>query len=453
MAETPIGDLVLFEDDERVDAVDVRALQVLIYQCIADALGGLMGETSGVLGGVTFDTTAGPGAVGVGECTLCGFSRVSGSSARVEGLIMHYNPAGAYQIQKTLPTLASYSSSDRPYLWFARAESPADRATRKKFSAGAERTITPMTRLRQNVLFGVTASRTTPPDETSDWFVFAQVTAWSGGSPNIPTIRAFRPWDIGRNDAQSASSDLYYPGRRVEQINASNGTPYLNGLPRVLTYLAQVLALTRDNAMEFAHDGSTVVLGSDVEALPLVLDGGALWRGTKQLDADLTALDTRVGTIETATAEGVGASQVLFIGRAVYDGGLSEYVVTTVYVSNLLTMGDVSHAWADSDGAHLVNFQIARNGTTNAPVVIKGVSVQPLVPWVSSSDLGNLETGAVFPIFPVVAVNGSFPITVPAVPFYTELSAGMAKHGTTNPLTGIVGHDGTFMIYIYGGPG
>lgn len=450
MAETPIGDLVLFEDDERVEAVDVRALQVLVYQALADALGGLMGETSGVLGGVTFDTSLGPTSVGVGECTLCGFKRVSGSSARVEGLIMHYNPNGAFQIQKTLPaTLAAYSSSDRPFIWFARAETPAERATRKKFSAGAERTITPMTRLRQNVLFGVTATADTTPDDVYEWHVFARVTGWSSGNPEI---RAFRPWDIGRVP-EDGDVDFYYPGRIVEMINQANETPWLNSLPRVITYLAQVLCITRDNSITFNGDGSVGTESTTPETpLPFALVGPNNARGTRQLDDALNDVGGRVGALEAATSEGVGASQLLYIARAVYNVGLSAYVVTEVYRSSLLTTGSSSYAWADSGGAHLVHFAIARDGTTNAPVVIKGVSVQPLTPWISMSNLGNLSTGAIFPIFPVVAVNGTLPVTVPEVPGFMSISAGMAKHDSADA-TDVVGHDGTFMLYVFGGPG
>lgn len=311
MAETPIGDLVLFEDDQRLDAVDARALQVLIYQCVADALGGLMGETSGVLGGVDFDT-ANPAAVGVGECVLAGFKRSTGSSARVEGVIIHYNPAGNYQSQVTLPTLAPYAAGEEtPYVWFCRAETAADRATRKRYQAGQERSFTPLTRLRQNVRFGVTIDRTSPPDANNDWFVFGQVSDWVGG---IPTITPISPFDIGIEPA-AALQDGYFVGatvRKINQLPAEDGPfihgpsvgPWANGLARIITYLGQALAQTNVGSVTFASDGSTTP--SETGPFLVTQDGGS--RGRQELDAALATAEQDIEDLQAELGSGAIAS-------------------------------------------------------------------------------------------------------------------------------------------------
>ena len=64
-----VGDRVRWEALERADLIDVRALQTLLYNSLAEAVGGLMGSGSGCLSapvptyqnsGTTYEMVLGP---------------------------------------------------------------------------------------------------------------------------------------------------------------------------------------------------------------------------------------------------------------------------------------------------------------------------------------------------------------------------------------------------------
>lgn len=281
--DSPLGDLVNFEDDERLDKPDALALQVLGYEALADDLGGLLGECSGVIGWPTFGTTP-TSAITIGECVLVGSRRRSGSTNRPRAVIHPYNPLSTYQSGSTTVDVSAYDAADQlAYIWFARTEMLADIASRRKFAAGVESTFNPNTRKRTRIIFGTSLDTATPPDEDNDWYVFAQIVSWAG---SVPTIEPFHPFEPGNlagagdtNDAKIAktlvdSGALTDPGVRL-------------GFPEYLDVLRRAQLMQLDSDWTFDPDTGEVLTAGTVS----ILGNGADQQGNKQLAERLDVLE------------------------------------------------------------------------------------------------------------------------------------------------------------------
>jgi len=287
--EAPIGDLVRLEDDERLDIPDARRLQSFTYEAVADALGALFGECSGVLSVPVFGETV--GAVTIGECMLAGFKRRPGSNTRVRGGLFHYNPASPYQAGNTTLNLSAYQSPEAfPYLWFCRRELEADVETRVRHIGGVESTYAPKTTRRQYIGFGATTDLNTPPNETEDWFVFARVVSWSGVNPNkVPTIQPISVFDRGhRLGAVNAASLSDLIGRYsllTGFLDSSGGIE--TGIAKVIGLLANFILRLDSNTHDFNANTLVVQPGSTAKFVP----SDSAVRGRKELHADLETVE------------------------------------------------------------------------------------------------------------------------------------------------------------------
>jgi len=230
MANAPIGDVVRVEPDERLDIPDFNALQTLVYQAIVDLLGGLLGETSGVLGRPTFDTSAAP-TIGIGSAMFVGCKRVTGDLGRTQGYVVPYNPASPVQASFATLNLAAFTAT-LPYLWWARTQVDSDQATRRRWAGGTEATFTPNTRARTRVIFGATNNINTPPNPDHDWFVWGKVTSWAGV---VPTIQTYSPWDLN-SPASGLGPPNPYVGAYLQQVWGSQ-SGVKGGLAQVITVL------------------------------------------------------------------------------------------------------------------------------------------------------------------------------------------------------------------------
>ena len=286
MAVAPIGDTVRVEDDERLDIPDFNALQTLIYETLADVIGGLFGECSGVLGWPTFGTTP-ASAITVGECVFVGVRRRTGSSHRPRGGVFPYNPASTYQTGSTTLDLFPYSGAEEnPYLWFARTEMVADVASRRRHTAGSENTFTPETRVRQRIIFGTSPDKTLAPDENNDWFVWGRVVDWNAG---VPVIEPFHPFERG-NLADSGSTNDSKIAYILATV-ASLTDPGVNlGVAEYIDVLRRAVLMALDSDWTFNNDTGGVATAGEVGLLSPVT-GGTDFIGGKQAKERIEALE------------------------------------------------------------------------------------------------------------------------------------------------------------------
>lgn len=323
--DNPIGDAVRFDDDERLDIPDAKRIQGFVYEAVADALGGIMGECAGVLTQPAFGSTV--GAVTIGECMLAGFRRKAGSTRRVRGGVFHYDPASAYQAGSTTVNLSAYQSPEAfPYLWFCRREMEADQESRRRHVGGVEASYNPNTTKRQRIGFGVTIDREVPPDETDDWFVFARVIAWSGSFPNkVPTIQPIHAFDKGLPIGTHASI--------TNQLGL-----FLMYTDDADTSLAKAIGLLANIALRLTsnthnYDAYTLEVRDPSSAALYPPDPTV--RGVMELHAATLVLE--------------GTPRPLYIGRLVYNAGLTAYELDAVFDSGLVTVGLVSNtSWGNA---------------------------------------------------------------------------------------------------------
>lgn len=297
--DSPIGDLVNFEDDERLDKPDALALQVLGYEALADALGGLLGECSGVVGWPTFGTTP-TSAITIGECVLVGSRRRSGSTNRPRAVIHAYNPASTYQAGSTTVDVSAYDAADQlAYLWFARTEMLADIASRRRWSGGGEATFNPNTTKRTRIIFGTSLDTATPPDEDNDWYVFAQIVSWAG---SVPTIEPFHPLEPG-NLAGSGSTDDSKIAKTLVDVGALTGPGVRLGFAEYVDVLRRAQLMQLDSDWTFDPDTGEVLTAGTVS----ILGNGADQQGNKQLAERLDVIEDQpvlmcVGKVLTSGA-------------------------------------------------------------------------------------------------------------------------------------------------------
>lgn len=277
--ETPIGDLVRLEDDERLDIPDARRLQSFVYEALADAIGGTFGPCYGVLSEPAFGAVV--GAVTIGECVLVGIKAATGGSKRFRGGVFPYNPASSYQAGNTTINLSAYQSPEAfPYLWFCRRELEADIETRVRHVGGVESTYAPKTTRRQYIGFGATTDFSTPPNETEDWFIFARVTGWSGVFPNkVPAIEPVHIFDKGKLLGLYGTASNYLGAYMMDQ---DGGT----GIAQAMGLLSHFILRLTSNTHTF--DPSTL---EDLAATSATFEPDPAVRGIMELHDDLEAAE------------------------------------------------------------------------------------------------------------------------------------------------------------------
>ena len=414
----PVGDAVRFVDDERLDIPDARALQTLIYEYMADALGGLMGETSGALTDITF-TTGNNAAIGIGECTLCGFKRRTDSSARVRGGIFHYDPTSNYQAGSATVDLSAYvAGTDNAFLWFRRVELPADLATRHKYDSTAERekTFAMNTKYRTKLAFGASNDRDTPPNELYDWFVFAQVISWNA---TVPTIQPVHPFDVGIVPSSLTGSVTPFLGDAFDQAypNANGLGSYQRGLAQWLTFYSQRLTEHQDSAWILAMNGTVSLAGTQgLSQVPA--------RGLKQLDADLT---TAEATLASTSLSSLAASRVIYSALITFNSGTNNYGITREFLATGASSG------VDTN-AHGIGYKASV--TVSSPGITQGSHCVQVI----DSGMSSLST------------NGVYPITALSDPAVLVANTSWRYDVVFRNTFGTLQAGNSFAITVFGGP-
>lgn len=265
-------DKVRFDSQERLDIPDALALQQLGYDYDAAELGGLLGlinaddELQGgslFAGGCitvpTIDTTD-PASIVVGPFTLMQIERTATGKITSQVVLC----PGGYV------TALAGASPATPWLWFRREESEGTAATRRKWATTKEAAYSPNTRLMESADIDRAATSRPATDTTWGWFPWAKVTGWTGPTPTIALLSAWDSFDSGAD-----------PGEKTWDagpVLLTNDESY-QSLRGLLFYMRLALARQRDS------------------------DDGTAWtsappRGLKQLDADLTAAEADVATVQ-----------------------------------------------------------------------------------------------------------------------------------------------------------
>lgn len=218
-------DEVRTQDDERLDRNDFEGMQSLVYEAMRLGFGGIT-AAGGVLGGMAIDASA-PAATTIAEGTILTAETVGSPPILWNSRVTHHAPLETWQSGLSTVNLAGIDPA-LPWIWARRSLVDHDTATRREWDSllGDEVSITPETRRRARVVFGV---GTAVPDGNPGWTKIAKIVSWAGGIPTIERIHAF---------------DLFYTGgsgrnRSVSLLFDSFGAV---GLRHVLTYLIQAVA-------------------------------------------------------------------------------------------------------------------------------------------------------------------------------------------------------------------
>jgi len=190
------GDRPRFEEQERLDLVDLDAVSDLVYDHLDRAFGGLIGPCNGgAFGKVEFTYESSGPVIEVQKAIL--YDGAGGKDAGTEmdvyaGKVLQHDPS--LEGQTSTIDLSTHLDSSDIFLW-ARATptlTAADSANRRKWNvvSGEEEVTAINTRRRQRVEFG--AGNTAPAGD--GWFRFALVVEWSGAGAD-PTILTIPAWD------------------------------------------------------------------------------------------------------------------------------------------------------------------------------------------------------------------------------------------------------------------
>lgn len=299
MAVDEMGDVVNITDDERLDKPDfTAATSTLIQATVAKVLGALVGSLTGTtlpfMGCVSAPTTSwdnGTKFLTINGATFYQGGAAASPTSAPAGRVITYDPTKPWQTTVTGVDLTSQAGGSQTcVIWALRSTIPSDLDTRKKWlpGASAETSFSGNTRTRErisaflatNATFngsGQITALTAPP--STDYFPILKVTAWPAGVPTVGTISM---WD--GTFTGGLVGDI--PTRMDSLASAPN-------LGLILLYLRQGLSYILDNT------------GGDnwVEA------AANPYRGLKQLDDDLTA-------VEDKTAMGIGMT-----GKVYKSGG------------------------------------------------------------------------------------------------------------------------------------
>lgn len=350
--ETPIGDLVRLEQNQRMDYVDIKALQVLQYELMADILGGLFGEASGGVSLPSFTWNAAPKTVSIGEWMLFGAQVVSGA-ARLRGVVLPFNPSGSYagSAQIDLSAHSAARTYERRVRGAQRGSHVASLPEGRGMNAGAP-IITPVS-LRD---FGV-------------------VPVLEDGN-NVP---------------------LPYAGMSLYRLRQAGGLAvYRQSLPQILTFLAQRIAnlRTKDWTFTNALEAATSTLRK--------LEENTV-RGVDELHAALGAVEDIVSAQPMQLAWGRVHAQGTLTGLTF--AGLTKRQPNTVETD--AKIGDGWYSIRIRSLHTITHVKVSPNAAADAPAASYNVSVTPGAPnhvvtvemlQVSETEIASESAGAVLPV-------------------------------------------------------
>lgn len=212
-------DKVKLHAQQRLDLDDARALQTLVYNYVAEALGGVLGHVSGCLSRVQ-TVAAGPSTAAPTYIELGAFSFITttrqGSSSfstnntyhQARTVVVNYDPSDLGQ--QTQINFAQARNNHADYdgtstggkLWARPIYQNTDTANRIKWESAAnkEATFSAQTRESQRVEFQFATSEPSRGGGER-WSAIALVSIADGNPTTIPFLTPISAWDTDQNES------------------------------------------------------------------------------------------------------------------------------------------------------------------------------------------------------------------------------------------------------------
>ena len=321
-------DTVRVEDQERLDKPDFLALQSLVYQYVNEAVGGLVGNASGLLSslawtktddGVTWSLNLDK-LVLVHSTTAArrieahGVNPAVNVGAAWDAIVHNFDPADTGHINHPIDYTSARSDEQaapgtKPYIWARPYEVDSDVDTRRQWSvaSGTETPVAVATRVRQRLEFAIGVDAPAVGILGRTWIAIARVWAWSGVDDSIADLRGLSAWDDvnlhtflqdpgDAEDYAATNASMAHPLARLSESGNNRDDGTLDDWPtgdERSAGLLHHLTLLRSRLQRHISGGSTDP-GATVAApwwrAPLISLNGAKSR-----------LDTNLGFILTNT--------------------------------------------------------------------------------------------------------------------------------------------------------
>jgi len=357
---------------ERLDIVDVDALQTLVYNYVQEAMGSLIGPARGCLSqpGVIF-TNGTPDKISFTDFAFIA-SKPIGTA--LLGIKQNNFSTQVVTFDSTKQDHGNYPISltgvdNTMFLWARPLMVDTDLANRRKWdvSQGAEVTFSDETRTRMRVEFAFSATDPTITGDDFQYSPIAKVTAITGTSINLTFISAF---DSADAQAVTGESGTFYDSSNTNATAFSGMLPaYRLDDANVNTGLLSVVHALGRMVRQMHAKGQYDPSGTSnplqwYNTQPKISLNGA-YKAIDTLETDVTSLDGRVDTLET---------QVLNRGTVPF----AYWVVrgNPLYTSNIWTVvrGTTSQIYIDPTNPN--NFRLIMNDEmVNSGFYVNGCSI------------------------------------------------------------------------------
>ncbi len=374
-------DRVRFEDDERLDIPDTKALQTLVYEYIGRFLGAMMGrplyEKNTAFGGWLVCNTA-VNAEGKNEAqpfTLSeDFNTLSISSgqfysatftnAGVSAEILQYNPSATQQDTLSLD-LSSFRASSTPFtVWAYPQDKPSNTENRKFWDALSQTEVTGTlsTQTVRTVAFVASSGSSAPSNVPSGIkpFKIGKCTDY-GVMENKPLILPIFAFDAKFSESMNQlTGDSYLMQLQGEDVDLEN-TGF--GLIGHMQALRTNIAALYDS--DFSKTGSTWLdptlvstsvgirqIDDQLSKLESVLESNGLTEAGEfsALSSDFDVLNKKVQHVETMFNS--GSLCIRSWARFNKDGSLTDFSAG-VFGKNIKPYGGPGSTGADTEGGNV----------------------------------------------------------------------------------------------------
>jgi hypothetical protein len=274
---------------QRLDLLDVERLRDSIYNDRELVDAGLMGPCEGVLSTceIAFeDVDVTTKLLRFGEMVLCGYKNLGAARDLSSGFVVPFIPTAPQQNQTTV-NIATYEGGSGGVLWWRAGLIPSDLGNRRQWQPGFPigRAVAINTMLRSRVYFGVSASFASPPAGGETWYRLGRFVYPEGGPPVVTLCHAY---DVGFADSPTIARAKFLGQSMLDNRASGSNDGRSYGIARALTVLSNVIMAIKDRDHSW-----------DLETMEITVAGAEdllarTYRGLKQLDDDLTALDATV---------------------------------------------------------------------------------------------------------------------------------------------------------------
>ena len=321
---------------ERLDLPDFNALQSMVDNAMQLQLGALMGRGGGLLGPVNI-TTSTDGVNRFIEFTPFQYywsqrePELASPAQSVpyrgwRGGISQYNPTAPGQVTKVVynDALATGVAS---IVWARPTVVSTDTDARRKFSAGAEQSISTQTRNTVVTQFKITVATTDPDSSANDgWAPIFYIGGWNANLPiSTSPISVWDSWSAYKHNGFTgtfATDNSVGTGVVLSQLAVGDGS-ITTTVPAFVSNatsdadlgLLEMLTLLRMRHRRHLDPAGTMTWAQDPN------------RGLKALDTDLLAAETDIALLQAYRE----ASPIPWAGGGiVWNAGLGTYSAAPV---------------------------------------------------------------------------------------------------------------------------